>query len=228
MRNPSLKMIVVVLGLPLLVAIADWAWTQGPVYRYRNSGVSAYYEIEDTFGESMGTGVVMGYRRAHVDISEGAEGMATGGISGGYFWLSFEVYVSTPSGSGSAYGNGPIPEQYVSTKPGNRSLSLKVDTNLLSYPFYKDQYGDVPVQFPNIDLYWARTEDDWYRWEGHQVREMGNFIQHSQGSGVRYYTIPLGTITWPDVDLPVMWTYRYGWLGSEKALNMSIWRGPMP
>ncbi len=229
MKGISIKVIAVLLGLPLLVAVADWAWTQGPVYQYRTDGVSANYVIEETFAESVGTGTVFSSRRASVDVSEGAEAMATGGISGPYFWLNFNVSVNTPSGSGYAYGSGPIPAAYFTfDKPVNKNLTLTVDTESLALPFYKNRYGTIDVPFPIIDLTWTRTGNDWYRWEGHRVSEIGILVEHSQGSGVRYFTIPMGTITMPDLGLPVWSTYMDGWLGSEKSRVRVMQRGPVP
>ena len=155
--------------------------------------------------------------------------MATGGISGPYYWLNFSVSIDTPSGYGYAYGNGPIPAHYVSfTKPENHNLTLTVETESLASPFYRYRYGSITVPYPNIDLTWTRTDNDWYRWEGHRVTEMGNLVEHSQGSGVEYFSLPTGTFTLPDVDFPLLWTYTDGWLGSEKARVTVMQRGPMP
>ncbi len=229
MKDPSFKFLVVLLGFPLLIAAADWAWTQGPVTKYKSDGVSAYYEIQDTFGEEMGTGVAyLGDRRAYVAISE-AEAMNTVGISGTYYQLIFEVTVSTNSGYGYAYGSGQIPKECVTFEnPTNHNLALKVDTSLLpSPPFYRYSYGDIPVRFPIIDLRWERTDNDWYRWEGHQITDIGpNLVQHSQGSGVRYYTVPTGSVTLPDVGLPVWNTYVNGWLESRKSSDTLMERVP--
>ncbi|HYK91271.1 MAG TPA: hypothetical protein VE398_21045 [Acidobacteriota bacterium] len=230
MKEPSFKFIAVLLGLPLLVAVADRAWTQGPVTKYKSGGASAFYEIQDTFAqEMMGSGVIfLGDRRAYVQITE-AEAMNTVGISGTYYQLSFEVSVSTGDGYGYAYGSGAIPAESVTFgKPVNHNLSLKVDTSLLPPTFYTYKYGNIDVGFPNINLRWTRTDNDWYRWEGHQITEIGNnLVVHQQGSGVRYFTIPTGSITLPDVGLPVWSTYADGWLGSEKSTNTLMQRGPV-
>ena len=230
MKEPSLKFIVVLLGIPLLVAAADWAWSQGPVSKYKSDGPSAYYEIQDTFAQSMASGGItsFGNRRAYVEISE-AEALNTAGISGTYYQLNFEISVSMNSGGyGYAFGSGPIPADRVTfDKPANHNLSLNVDTNTLDSPFYKYQYGNIPVQFPNIDLRWTRTDNDWYRWEGHQINEIGNnLVEHLQGSGVHYFTIPTGSITLPDVNLPVWSTYMNGWLGSQKTSSTLMERVP--
>jgi hypothetical protein len=229
MKEPSLKFIALLLALPLLVAAADWAWTQGPVAKYKSDGAFAYYDIQDTFGISMGTGVtILGNRHANVQIRE-AEALNTVGISGAYYQLNFEISVSTTnSGSGYARGSGPIPSDCVTfDKPVNHNLSLKVDTNLLPPPFSKYKGGNIPVAFPNIDLRWTRTDNDWYRWEGHQVTEIGDYlVEHSQGTGVRYFTIPRGSVTLPDIGVPILYTYMNGWLGSEKASNMLMERVP--
>ncbi len=229
MKGPSFKMMITLLGLPLFVALADWAWTQGPVYKYRTAGVSAYYQIQESFEESVGSLTTYGVREAYVNLSEGAEAMATGGISGPYFQLNFQVSISTSAGYGSAYGNGPISAKYVTfDSPAKQSLTLNVDSNLLDYPFYKNQSGTILVQFPSIALTWTRSENDWERWEGHRIQDMGNLVLHSQGTGVYYFTIPTGTITLPDIPAPVLWTYAYGYLGSQKALNWTVQRGPNP
>ncbi len=228
MKEPSFKFIAVLLGLPLLIAAADWAWTQGPVVQYKSGGAAAYYEIQDTFGEALTTGIVYyGNRQASVSITE-AEALNTLGASGTYFQLSFSISVSTNSGYGYAYGSGAIPTQCVSfEKPVNHNLALKVDVNTLpSPPFYRYSYGTIPVEFPAIDLRWDRTGNDWYRWEGHQITAIGDYlVQHTQGSGVHYFTVPTGSITLPDVGLPVLDTYVYGWLGSEQSSTKVLEHG---
>ena len=227
MKTPSLKILAVLFGLPLLVAVADWAWTQGPEYRFRSDGVYANYTIEESFQESAGTFTAYSYRRAYVEISQGAQAMATGGISGPYFLLNFQISVERPTGYGYAYGSGPISASYVTLdNPVNQNLSLSVNTQSLGPPFYKYSYGTIPVQFPNIDLRWTRTNNDWYRWEGHRVTERGTLVEHRQGSGVEYFAIPTGTITLPDIGLPPQWVYMDGWLGSQKANTTVIRRGP--
>ncbi len=226
MKNPSLKLIVALLGLPLFVALADLAWTQGPLYKSRTNGAQAYYNIQESFSESEGTFSGYANRSAYVEISE-ADGMATGGISGHYFNLYFEVSLSKIEGSGYLYGSGPISDQYVTfDKPENHNLSLNVDTSLLPYPFYLYQSGNLVIQPPVIQLRWTRSNNDWQRWEGHHIQEMGNLIQHSQGSGVYYFTIPTGTITLPPVDLPLLWTYMYGYMGTQRSSNWLVQRGP--
>ncbi len=230
MKEPSFKFVAVLLGLPLLVAAAERAWTQGPLTKYKSGGVSAFYEIQDTFAqEMMGSGIVyLGDRRAIVQITE-AEAMNTVGISGTYYQLSFEVSVSAGGTDGYAYGSGAIPADSVTfDKPVNHNLSLKVDTSQLPSTFFVYKYGNIDVEFPNIDFRWTRTDNNWYRWEGHQINEIGkNLVVHQQGSGVRYFSVPTGSITLPDVGLPVWSTYVYGWLGSEKSTNTLMQRGPV-
>ncbi len=224
MKSPSFKIIVVLLGLPLFVALADLAWTQAPLSKFKTNGVSAYYEIQEFFSESEGSYAT---RYAYVSISQG-EGLTTLGISGPYYNLNFQVSVSTTTGFGSMYGSGPIPVQYVSfDKPANHNLSLNVDTGILGDPFFISQYGDIPIQNPVIALRWTRDDNNWYRWEGHQIQEFGNLVEHSQGSGIRYYTVPTGSITLPPVDLPLAGTYMSGWLGSEKSTIWVLQRGPI-
>ncbi len=228
MKEPSFKFIVVLLGLPLLVAVADWAWTQGPVLKYKSDGVFAYYTIEESLGEQLSSGVITtGSRRAYVQISE-AEALNTVGISGTYYLLNFDVAVYLGTGSARAFGGGPIPAQSVTfDKPANHNLSLKVDTNLLGDPFFRGRSGTIPIDYPYIDLTWKRTENDWYRWEGHQIREIGfNLVERSQGSGVRYFTIPSGFVTMPDYGMIVLNRYVDGWLGSQKATTTLIQRLP--
>lgn len=227
MKAISLKTIAVLLGLPLCVAVADWAWTQGPVFQYRNDGVFAYYQSRDTYGEFVGSGVVIyGNRSATVQITESAAAMATGGVSVPHYRLSFSVSISTTTGFGAVSGSGPIPVEYVTSTRPNHDLALLVDTGLLGPPFFKSQFGPINIPYPTIDLRWERSANDWYRWEGHQVREIGDLIEHSQGSGVRYFALPSGTITTPDPGLPILSSYMDGWLGSEKTKIMAVQRGP--
>jgi hypothetical protein len=226
MERPSLKVFVALLGLPLLVAVADWAWTQGPVLKYQSDGVYASYHLyEETAVEWTGDDPVYSYREADVSISEGSESMATGGISGRYFWFNFSVSVGTPSGYGGVGGSGPIPADYVTEKAGKRTLSLTVNTDLLEEPFYKYKWGEIDIQFPEIDLSWTRAGNDWYRWEGHRVADIGNLVEHYQGSGVEYFSIPTGTITLPDIGF-IEWVYMDGWLGSRKARTTVIEHRP--
>ncbi len=229
MKRLSFRLILVLLGLPMFVALADWAWTQGPVFKYRIDGASAYYFTEDDFEGFTENGYLYGNRSATVNLTEGAEAIGTGGISGPFFVLDFQVSVSTSEGYGSAGGSGPISAQYVTlAKSDNRGLSLTVDTNLLEPPFYRYQYGDIPVQFPTIELRWTRANNDWYRWEGHQIQNLGFLFLHAQGSGIRYYTIPNGAITLPDVGVPILWSFSDGWLGSQKGWTWYLQRDPKP
>ncbi len=230
MKEPSFKFIVALFGLPLLIAAADWAWTQGPVSKYKSNGVSAYYEVQDTFGEEyVGSGIIVrGSRRATVSIDE-AEALNTVGISGTYFQLNFEISVSSDTGFGYAYGSGQIPAKCVTfEKPVNHNLILKVNTNdLPSPPFYSYSYGTIPVNLPIIGLRWDRTDNDWNRWEGHQITDIGtSLVAHFQGSGVRYFTIPSGSITLPDVGFPLIGSYQNGWLGSQKSATTILERVP--
>jgi hypothetical protein len=226
MRLPSMKVVLVLLGLPLIVAVADWAWTQGPVSTYKNTGPIAYYSLQEDFAEGMGSGgSYYGNRSVYVEVSQ-MEMMGSGG-TGTAFRLYYDISISTRDGYGDRYGSGLIPASCVTQpKPENQNLMLKVDTNLLTDSFYSYTYGDIEIPAPEIDLYWKRTGNDWNRWEGHQVREMGALVEHSQGSGVQYYTIPTGSVSVPDVGYPVVWTYMNGYLGVDRSKSTLIQRGP--
>jgi hypothetical protein len=227
MDRPSIKVFVVLLGLPLLVAAADWAWTQGPLYKYRSDGIYASYHVyEETAVDWTVDPPVYSYREADVDLSEGSEEMSTGGMTGRYFWFNFSVWVETPDGYGQVGGSGPISADYVTEAAGNRALALTVNTGLLEEPFYKYSWGNIEVPFPEIDLTWTRSGDGWYRWEGHRVANIGRFlIEHSQGSGAEYFSIPTGTIMLPDIGA-IEWAYADGWIGSRKTRTTLIERRP--
>ncbi len=232
MNRPKLGIIAVLLALPLIVALADWAWTQAPVYKYRSNGAAAQYLYDEPFfeepSEGMGTGTTyLGYRSASVYLNEAEENYGSGPYR--YFWLEFSISVSTASGYGYAQGYGQIPEGFATLDKAGRNLALQVDIATLPDDllyFYKEKGGNIDVAYPEINLRWLKTSDTWQRWEGHQLRHIGMLLDHLQGTGVQYSAAVTGSIT-----LPYLPGYgspnSSAWIGSQKSMESVLLRGPI-
>ncbi len=229
-NRPKLGVVIALIGLPLLVAMADWAWTQGAV-KYKNTGVNATYQFYQSLYD--GDGNYAGERNAWVNVTE-SEAVGSFGPYR-YYQLQFDVSVhvygmSTNGeyGYGYASGYGEVPAEAVaSEKPEGRSLSLRINTDTLDFPFYKYKYGTIDVPYPDINLNWRRTNEGWNRWEGHQVHHGEGFMIHSQGNGSSNMAQVVGSITLPEV--PDLWgdvAYVDAWIGSERTINTFVRRGP--
>ena len=238
MKRIRFGFVFALLGIPLLVAVADRAWSGGPVLDIRTDGVYASYQYsEPIYTEGMGSfGPFLNYigtRDAYVYVTE-AEGMSSAGTYH-YFNLSFELYVSTTYGFGYMRGNGQIPTGCLSfDQPKNQNLTLTVDTSDPSLSLYTYTYGDIPIEPPYINLRWDRLNQDWYRWEGHRVQKAEGFVIHSKGSGVENgAAITGGVFPLPDPNLPPDLSYFFGTpyfsarLGTQKARDKIIPLGPV-
>lgn len=229
------RIAIALVGIPLLVVLADMAWSQGP--DFQSKGSYARYQYKETYYvEVMGSFgsyyTSVGSRSANVYVSK-VEGMSSFGPYDAY-QITFDVNVSTMyDESGYAYASGTIPESLISfDNPKNHNLTLNVDTADPALGLYKYQYGNILLEYPEINLRWDRANNNWYRWQGHRMENYGDYVVHSRGNGTEYWAeiageiMPLFEPTFPDPSAVTSQIYIEAWLGDQQSVDRVIYIGP--
>jgi hypothetical protein len=239
MGKPKVWLIGMLLAIPLLVAIADRAWTQvgasGPVLNERTNGIFASYQFEESAGFStggtytsqpdgsvgMGTGGTYYSRRsATVEVRQ-VEGMSSGGTYK-QFELTFSVSVEGTAGYGYADGNCFLPAGSVISNHGGSELSVSINTAAWGCSLY--QYGTVSVPYPQINLTWDRNSAIWNHMQGNSVRQIGDYVIQSQGTSLDYWADVTGSVTLPPLTTPGT-PFVNSWLGTRNTRDTIFRRG---
>jgi hypothetical protein len=229
MDRSKIMLVAVVIAVPLLISVADVAWTQGqeqnPVTVYKSDGIYATYDYNEfrwDLPEGGGTGGTYYSRSARVEL-QSVQGMGTGGTFQPY-QLTYNISAQEPMGYGYANGSCAIPEELVTLSKNKKEISVSVDTSSFA-SCSGFQYGSILVPKPVIDLTWKQTNESWTRTEGHTKRQIGDYRIFSLGTTVENSAEVSGSVTIPPLDPPGDVDVS-GTMGFRRTMDRMIYTAP--